>query len=93
MLDVTLYIRPHGKTKTITVQDIDAADAEWFQNHNANVSMEDMGDLEVVVYADIGIVNQGEPEEAIELSRGRSCEETFAALRKQCQRMLGEQVN
>ena len=89
MLDVTLYTRPNGRTKVITVTNIYSEDADWFRSHDAKVSMEDIGE-QVAIYADVGIKYDEGLNEAIELSRGRTCEETVAALRAQCKRLLKE---
>ena len=89
MLQVTMFVRPNGRKAVKTITKILPEDAAWFHEHNANVSMEDLG-YETVIYAEIGLEIDGEPAEAIELSRGRSCEETFSALRKQCESMLLE---
>lgn len=88
---VTLYKRPNGASETITVANIRDEDAEWFKANNANLSMEDIGG-QMAVYADVGLTIDNDPDEdpaeAIELSRGRSAEDTFSALRKQCEEML-----
>lgn len=87
-MKVTFYKQPHGRTEVIDVKHINREDAEWFEKHGAAISMEDIGGM-FAIYADIGITDpEGEPNEAIELSHGRSCEETMAALRIQCEEML-----
>lgn len=91
MLDVTLYKKPDGRTQVIAVANINDADADWFRANDAKVSMEDIGG-QFAIYADVGTKHDDEPQEALELSRGRSCEETFSALRAQCEQMLNEQV-
>lgn len=88
---VTLYKRPNGASETITVANIRDEDAEWFKANDTKLSMEDIGG-QIAIYADVGLKINNDPEEdpaeAIELSCGRSCEDTFSALRKQCEEML-----
>lgn len=87
MLEVTLFQKPDGRQKPLFVRDIYPEDAAWFIENKADISMEEIrGDI--VLYADIGLELCGEPDEVIEISQGRSCEDTFAALRKQCERWL-----
>ena len=86
-LQVTMFVRPDGRKVTETVTKILPEDANWFREHNAVISMEDLGN-EMAIYADIGFEIEGEPDEIIELSCSRSCEETFTALRKQCEARL-----
>ena len=89
MLNVTIFVKPDARKHAVTVTNILPEDAAWFRSKGALVSMEDLGG-EMAIYADIGLAVDGEPEEAIELSCGRSCKETFSALRKQCESMLLE---
>lgn len=87
-MKVTLYKKPNGAKEAINVTKVYLADAAWFERHNASLSMEETGGT-FVVYADVGLEDDdGEPMEAIELANGRSCEDTFQALRTQCEEML-----
>lgn len=83
----TLYIPPNGRTREIVIANINADDEAWFKAHHAKISLEELGGQNVI-YADVGIVEDGEVVEAIEIDRGRSCWDTMAALRKQCEAML-----
>lgn len=88
MIQVTVYKRPDGRTETIDCPNVYPDDAQFFRDNNIHVSMEDIGD-QFAVYADTGRVDSdGEPDELIELSGRRSCEETLAALCSQCKQVL-----
>lgn len=92
-MQVTLYERPHGRTKEINMTKIRPEDEAWFKEVGAKLSMEDLG-ATVACYADVGIKDEeGEPIEAIEIAgHDQSCEDTMQKLRKQCERLLeGEQ--
>ena len=87
-MNVTIYKRPDGRAEVIDCRNVRAEDEQFFKQHSVAISMEDIGD-QFVVYADIGKTTEdGEPDELIELSGTRSCEDTLAALRKQCQEAL-----
>lgn len=85
---VTLYIPPNGRTREIDVREVDADDEAWFAEHKVKLSMEEAGGT-FVCYADVGKRDEdGEPDEAIEISGTRSCRETLHALRLQCESLL-----
>lgn len=86
-MDVTIYKRPDGRTEIIDCRKVRAEDEQFFKQNNVRVSMEDIGG-QFAVYADIGREVDGEPDELIELSGSRSCEDTLAALRQQCEAAL-----
>lgn len=88
MISATLYIAPFAEKKQIQINDIDYDDEVWFIENGVKLSLEELATGEIAMYADIGYVVNGDHEEALELSRGRSCAETLAALRKQCEHML-----
>ena len=83
-----LYMLPNGKLIESTINNIYKEDAQWFKANGAKLSAEQLRDGELVIYADVGIVEDGDPVEAIELSTGRSCEDTCHALRLQAEEML-----
>lgn len=90
-MKVTLYKKPNGAKEVINVTKVYLADAAWFEESNAALSMEETGGT-FVIYADVGLCDKdGEPMEAIELANGRSCEDTLQALRIQCESMLQHQ--
>ncbi|MGL5002664.1 MAG: hypothetical protein ACRDAM_06955 [Casimicrobium sp.] len=88
-LFVTLFTPPHGNKQSIEVTNVRAEDEQFFKTRGINLSMETLGNGEIAVYADTGArINNDpneDPDELIELSMGRSCEDTFAALRKSCE--------
>lgn len=82
------FVPPNGQKVPIDITDINLGDEHFFQRQNARISVESVNG-QFVVYADLGFIDDGgEPDEAIEISRGRSCKETFAALRVQCEAMI-----
>lgn len=82
---VTLYKQPDGRTQEIEIKNVLPDDEAYFSSQRIKISMEDVGG-ELAVYADTGREDDdGEPIEVIELSQGRTCEETLNALRKQCE--------
>ena len=84
-MKVTVYKRPNGRTQEIDIKNVLPDDEAYFARNNINISMEDVGGM-FAIYADIGKRSvDGEPIELIELSLGRSCEETLSALRKLCE--------
>lgn len=85
---VTLYKQPDGRTREIDIKNVLPDDEAFFTRHEIDISMEDVGGM-FALYADIGQTDDdGEPVELIELSQGRSCEETLSALRKLCEEEL-----
>ena len=85
---VTLYKRPDGRTQEIDIKNVLPDDEAFFDHHGISISIEDVGGM-FAVYADIGQTDEdGEPIELLELSQGRSWEETLSALRKLCEEEL-----
>lgn len=89
-MKVTVFILPNGRQQEITITNIRSEDREFFEKHNVKISMEECVG-EIVVYADTGKVTDGEPGELIEISQGRSCEDTLSALRKACEERFAEE--
>lgn len=89
ILTATVYVRPRGKQETIVVKNVYPEDAKWFIENNVKISMEEDGRKGIVVYGDYGYVDPEdlEPVEAIEVSLGRSCEETLKALRQKIEKV------
>lgn len=89
MLNAKLYERPSGGVFDINITEVDAHDAEFFYRNKVKISLEEIGPDDYVAYADIGATNvDGEPDEVMVLSRGRSCRETLAELRQRCELIL-----
>jgi len=85
---ITLYKQPDGRTQEIDIKNVLPDDEAYFTRNRIAISMEDVGGM-FAVYADIGQTDDnGGPVELIELSQGRSCEETLSALRKLCEEEL-----
>lgn len=98
-MEVKLFKPPHGHSVVIDVQNVRAEDEKFFQENNIKISMEDVsagGAPMFAVYADLGISYEYDDDggdgddtiELLELSQGRSCEETLSALRVQCEKEL-----
>jgi hypothetical protein len=91
-MNVTFYKVPNGTAVPLAITNVDPDDAAWFQSVGARVSMEETGG-QFVCYADVGVVDEdGEPDEAVEIAAGRTCEETLKALRIQAQELLTRQT-
>jgi hypothetical protein len=86
-MNVTIYKRPDGRSEVIDCRNVYPDDAKWFEDNHVAISMEDIGGG-FAVYADTGKEVDGEPDELIELSQGRTCEETLHALREQCEGVI-----
>jgi hypothetical protein len=87
-MKVTFYKKPDGRTQEIDIKNVLPEDEEYFTRNRINISMEEVGGM-FAIYADIGKTNaDGELIELIELSQGRSCEETLSALRELCEEEL-----
>lgn len=83
MILATLYQRPDGRQSLVEVTDIDPDDAMWLNQFGVRVSLEELPMGEVVVYGDYGAVTEdGDPDEVLVLSKGRTCVECMAELRK-----------
>lgn len=89
---VDFYAKPDGRVRTLEIKSVYPEDREFFELHNIRVSMEDIGGM-FAIYADIGKKTEdGYPDELMELSGQRSCEETLNALRMACEiEMKGDQ--
>lgn len=84
-MKVTIYKRPDGRTEVIDCRHVRAEDEAFFKQHGVAISMEDIGGA-FAVYADIGKTDEdGDPDELIEISGSRNCEDTLSALRQQCE--------
>lgn len=85
---VTLYKQPDGRKQEIDIKNVLPDDEAYFTRHKINISMEDIGG-QFAIYADTGAVDEdGEPDELITISQGRSCEETLSELRRLCEDQL-----
>lgn len=80
---VTFFIPPFGKKEKRDVIDIAVDDAKWFTDNNVEVSMEELGHMAIVYATPPG---KDEEDEIMVVSNGRSCMETMADLRNQCEK-------
>jgi len=80
-IKATLHSRPNNQTKEITVTNIETPDADWLNEHDVRVSMEDIGG-NYAVYFDDGCTQYddplGDPDELLILANGRRAELVFA---------------
>ena len=89
---VTLLKRPYGLTELVRIYDIYPADQQFLESHNVKVSMEFVVENQVIVYGDYGAVDSnGDPDEVIVISDGRSCLETMKELRTFVEQRLNEE--
>lgn len=82
-LTVRFYKRPNGVMEEIEMRNIYEKDIEYFKSNDIVVSLEDIGN-DIVVYA-CPRDDLDEESEVMELSRGRSCQETMKSLREKCE--------
>lgn len=86
---VTYYRRPTGTPSQIDMTNVLPDDERWFTENNVKVSLEGDGESGVILYGDVGLVSpDGDPEEAILLSQGRTCVECMHELRKLCEELI-----
>ena len=89
---VTLLKRPYGLAEIVRIRNIDQADQHFLESHNVKVSMEYVVENQVIVYGDYGAVDSnGDPDEIIVISDGRSCLETMKELRMFVEQRLNEE--
>lgn len=87
-LPVTLFTLPAGDKVVKHITNVSPEDAKWFIEHKVQLSMEEVSGM-IAVYADIGLTDEdGESDEIMTLSAGRSCEVTLSELRKLCEMAL-----
>lgn len=73
----TVFIRPNGKKEESVVNNITQEDADYINQNDIKVSMEDIG-YDYCIWLDDGLKNEdGEPDEIIVLANERSCEATI----------------
>lgn len=87
-MKVTLYKQPDGRTQELEIKNVRPEDEAWFKEHGVQLSMEDVGAPGAPEFAIYAAVGEGEGSELLELSKGRSCEDTLTELRKQAEAQL-----
>lgn len=83
-MQVTFFLKPDGRRAVTEISNVYTDDAAWFEQHNVKVSMEDIGD-QMALYADIGKVYEGEPDEVIVLTGSMNCQDALHKLRLECE--------
>lgn len=84
-MKATFYKQTDGRKEVLEIQNVYAEDAEFFENNNIHISMEELAG-QFVVYADTGLETEdGDPVEYVEIAGGRSCEEVLHKLRLTCE--------
>lgn len=90
----TFFVPPRGEKRKSVITHINEEDEQWFLEHNAELSGEQLSTGQYCFYADVGIVDDGTPVEAIEIVDPDSDPlECFAKLRKQAEKLLEGQGN
>lgn len=84
-INCKMFHRPNGVSQEVELKSIRSEDANWLIGNGIKVSMEEIAPEQYAVYADYG----GE-EEYIELSNGRNCWETMAAMRIAVEKLKNE---
>lgn len=87
-MKATAYFPPNGRSGLIDIVNVRPEDEAYFTERGIEISLEQLNG-EMVVYADLGEPNEdGDPEELIEFSHGRNCQDTLSALRRLCEEHL-----
>jgi len=81
-INVTLFLKPNGRREQIQLTNINSEDADFINSHKIKVSLEELDSNNFCLYFDYGkTINNDpneEPDELMELSFGRTCEETIS---------------
>lgn len=77
-----------GRVTEIDVTNVYPEDEAFFEENKVRISVEELQNS-IVIYADYGATTpDGEPDEAIVIAGGRTCEDTLQALRTEVQSLL-----
>lgn len=77
-IEVTLFIKPHGKKEVTDIPNVYKDDADFITKNKIKVSMEEASQNNFAIYFDYGLKDEeDEPIEHIEMSAGKSCEDTI----------------
>ena len=88
-MEVTIFMLPDGRKKVTSISNVYPDDASWFEENNVKVSIEEIGD-QMAIYADIGKVYDGEPDEILILSGNMNCQDSLKKLRIECEKAMTE---
>jgi len=83
-MEVTYYMRPDGRMKTIDMTLINDEDEKFFVENDYVVSMEQLMTGDIVVYARPS--DMDEEDEVMVFDRGRGCPEVIKELREICEK-------
>ena len=76
-INATLYVRPNGRTKEIKIL-ISPDDADYINENNIKVSLEEDGLGYIIIYFDYGRVDEEmEPDELIKITLDENPTATF----------------
>lgn len=90
-LTVTFFMPPNARRVVRDITNVFGEDAAFFNRHGIKISMEELTNGMNAAYADTGKVTDGQPDELIEISKGRSCQDTLQALRMSCEKRFTEE--
>lgn len=77
-IKATIYHKPNGRKEQIELTNIYSEDAKYINDNDIKVSLEQLDYNDFAIYFDYGLVDEDdEPIEHIELTLGKSCEETI----------------
>ena len=88
---VTIYHRPNGVPEEITMTKIHDAEADWLREHNVGISMEELPNGTITIYADYGatIEDSDEPDEHVYfVAFGMTCQEAFIHIVKELKELV-----
>ena len=78
----TLYKLPDGHKEEITIRNISKGDAKFFTSKNIALSAEKLRTGDIVLYADTGLTEEGDPVEVTYVvPAGQPCEDAMTQLR------------
>lgn len=91
---VTFYKRPYGQIIVVKIKNVHPEDEKYFKDNGISISMEETGQSGIfIVYAELPDLDEdGEQVELIEISSGRTCEETLKALALECKNFYQEKT-
>lgn len=73
----TFYIKPAGKTRIQEIHNVYEEDAKYINDNDIQLSMEELFENMYAVYFDDGTEVNGQPDEILVMSKGRTCQETI----------------
>lgn len=83
-MQVKFYLRPDGRAVYREITEVDDIDAEFFEEHEIEVSMEDCG-IFYAIYAQVGPEEEDEVVYTVSLNEDESCRKAMKTLRGLCE--------